>query len=95
MDSIESLNLDNNQKLSPTEVDVMTKYFHDKASKVVSASSDNNIQQAIFLSILFILINNPLADKLVEMLPISNMWYMRYGIKLAIFFVLAYVILIT
>jgi len=95
MDSIDQLDLDDDQKLSPTEVDVMTKYFHDKASKVANASNDGNIQQALFLSILFILLNNPLADKLLDMIPICSIWYMKYGVKLAIFFVLAYVILIT
>lgn len=95
MDSIDSLDLDDNGKLTATELDVMRRYFDDKTVQVAGAVKEYNVQHALYLTILFILLSNPLTDGLLEYLPGCAVGYVKYAVKVLIFMLFAYIILIS
>lgn len=90
MDPIDSLALDDSP-LTTKESYVMERYFQEKGEKLADASKDLSIRQAAYFTLLFVLLNNPLSDRLFYMVASENI---RYIIKLVTFFTLAYAIIL-
>lgn len=90
MDPIDSLELDDAPP-STKESYVMEQYFQDQGEKVAAASKDLTIRHAAYFTVLYLLLNNPLTDRLFCLIASQNL---RYFLKLVSFFVITYVIIL-
>lgn len=89
MESIDSLELQDEQDLSNAENEVLQRYFKKKKEAIARACSDSKFKVALYMGVIFVLINNPLSEALFEMVASPNL---RYLVKLVVFLVLAYVV---
>lgn len=92
MQKLSDLDLNDDQSLSAEETRVLEQYFEKKKDVVMKACNDSKFRQAIYFTIIFILLNNPLADTLFEIVASPNL---RYVAKLVVFFILSYVVLLV
>lgn len=92
MESIDSLQLQDDQPLSGDESEVLEKYFAKKKAAVAKACTDSKFKIALYMGVIFVLINNPFSETLFEMVASPNL---RYLAKLVVFMVLAYVVILA
>mgnify|MGYP001611751216 CR=1 FL=1 len=92
MEKLSELKLQNeDQELTNDQLKVLNKYFEQQKDVVLKACGDSKIKQAMFFTIIFILLNNPITDGLLELVASPNL---RYLLKIFVFFILSYVVIL-
>lgn len=88
MESLDSLPTDEAQS-APKELQIIQKYFDTTDT---SSRSYQRVKFVGFATLIFLLVSNPIFDKILEILPNMNSSLIRFGVKTILFFVLVYFI---
>lgn len=101
MESIEKLPVDKDRSLSQDEIDVLNSYFGDvdtSESTLKSFTADENgefspkIKLIGYATILFIVLNNPITDGVLNNFPSFESPLMRIAIKAMLFAVILFLL---
>ncbi len=88
LDSIESLPVDDTIAATPGELQILQRYFQNKAE---GRKLYFELREVLFATIIFFLLANPLFDRFLDYIPNMGSPLIRMGAKIVIFFVLYYV----
>lgn len=92
MDNIDDLPVNKDEVLSSEEKHILQKYFNvDKSKKVVRRG---DIKEVVYTTLIFLLVANPLFDKMLDYLPHMGSPLIKWVFKIMLFFILYYVTMI-
>ena len=78
---------------SPAELQVIQRFFDSQLQAGPGkAGGRSALKAAIYLTLLFLVLANPLCDVLFQLIPKCEGAYMQFAVKLALFFILAFAI---
>jgi len=87
-DLIDSLPIDNNESPTSDELQLLQRYFQNKAD---GRKLYYELKEVLFATIIFFLLANPMFDRLMDYIPNMGSPLIRMGAKVVLFFVLYYV----
>jgi hypothetical protein len=92
MDSLDSLQIDNNRQMTQQEGAVLNKYFGEP--KTNSVRNFQEFKHVLFAATLFLLLSSPYLDKVLKNLPHTDSIWMVLFLKAFVFFILLYILII-
>ena len=91
MDDIDTFPVDDENPSAPQELAILQKYFTQQST---GEKSDFGVKEAVYATLLFILMANPAIDLCLDYVPHTGSPLIKIGIKAIIYFIFVYLIFI-
>lgn len=90
MDDVDDLPVSRGEN-TPQELAILQKYFAN-AGRTPSTSSEFGVKEAVYASLIFVVLANPAVDHLLDLIPHTGSPLIKAGIKAIIFFIAVYLV---